>query len=372
VILAVLVLAFVGGVWYFSSLIGSRIAIDQPSNPFPLTVLSADGGQITYAKGSSDEDELPLMGVATIDGGYVQTSDPSTTGEGTVATTTRAIDKQVLPPPPAVNQAATLDAWFFPRDPKVGLGVDFEDVMIDSPAGGMPAWYIPGSKDTWVIFTHGRAVTAREGLRIASTVTGLGYPMLLISYRDDASAPAEDGRGNFGQTEVPDLEAAVQYALDHGAAKVVLTGASMGAAIDLAFLKKSPLATSVVGAFLDSPASDLGRMVTNGAKDMGVPDFITSAAKTVASWRYGLDWSAVDHVASAGGLTKPMVIVQGDKDTIVPPSLNEQFAAAAPAGLVQYEVFPGAGHVQAWNVDRTRYETLLTDFLAKVAPAASP
>jgi pimeloyl-ACP methyl ester carboxylesterase len=128
----------------------------------------------------------------------------------------------------------------------------------------------------------------------------------------------------------------------------------------------------VVGAFLDSPASDLGRMVTNGAKDMGVPDFITSAAKTVASWRYGLDWSAVDHVASAGGLTKPMVIVQGDKDTIVPPSLNEQFAAAAPAGLVQYEVFPGAGHVQAWNVDRTRYETLLTDFLAKVAPAASP
>jgi hypothetical protein len=32
-------------------------------------------------------------------------------------------------------------------------------------------------------------------------------------------------------------------------------------------------------------------------------------------------------------------------------------------------MFDGAGHVMSWNVDRPRYEKLLTDFLAKVAPS---
>jgi len=31
-------------------------------------------------------------------------------------------------------------------------------------------------------------------------------------------------------------------------------------------------------------------------------------------------------------------------------------------------MFEGAGHVMSWNVDRPRYQALLTSFLAKVAP----
>ncbi len=34
------------------------------------------------------------------------------------------------------------------------------------------------------------------------------------------------------------------------------------------------------------------------------------------------------------------------------------------------ELFEGAGHMESWNVDRARYEALLTGFLAQVAPAA--
>ena len=368
VVLAAVVVSVAGVLWYLSTLIGNAMAIDQPGEPFPLTILTADGGAISYSEGLSDEPEAPLMGVATIEGGYVQTSDPVTVGTGEVATTTRVIDKQVLAPPPAVSEPATLDSWFFPHDPKAGLGVDFESVTYDAPLGATPAWFIPGTKDTWVVFMHGRGAAPREGLRIASTVTKLGFPMLLINYRDDANSPAEDGLGNFGQTEEPDLEAAVQYALDNGAKQVVLAGASMGGATELAFLENSPLATSVVGAFLDSPASDLGRMVRRGAADMGVPDFVTSAAMQVAAWRFGIDWAAVDYTRKAGSLSTPILVVQGSKDDRVPASVNEALAAAAAAGTVRYEVFPDAAHMESWNVDRARYDTLLAGFLAKVAP----
>jgi alpha-beta hydrolase superfamily lysophospholipase len=358
------------GLWYISGLIGAGMAVPQPADPFPLTVLAADDTSISYTGSPGGWDDQGLMSVATVEGGYVQTKSPSEVGQGATTTTTRQVTAQVLPPVLVEGQAATLDGWYFPRNPLVGLGVEYQDVLYPSPSGPTPAWFVPGTSTTWVIFTHGRAASPREGLRIASTVTKLGYPMLLIKYRDDPKAPAEDGYGNFGSREWPDLEAAVRYALDHGAQKVVLSGASMGGAITLAFLQNSALASSVAGAFLDSPATNFGAMVEAGATDMGLPGFVTAAAMQVATWRYGIDWSATDYTDRAPSLTTPTLIVQGTEDAKVPAKTTEAFADAANPTTVQLEMFEGAGHVMSWNVDRARYEALLTEFLGKVAGPA--
>jgi alpha-beta hydrolase superfamily lysophospholipase len=366
-ILLALLLVAGAGLWYVSGLIGAATAVPQDSDPFPLTVLSVGDTSISYSGTPGGWDDQGLMGIGTAEGGYVQTQSPQEVGAGDTMTTTRQVSAQVLLPPPAAGQAAALDGWFFPSNPQVGLGVEYQDVVYPSPSGPTPAWYIPGTSSTWVIFTHGRGATPREGLRIASTVTKLGYPMLLIKYRDDERAPQEDDRGNFGATEWPDLEAAVKYALDHGASKVVLSGASMGAAITLAFLQNSALAPKVVGVFLDSPATNFGAMVESGAADMGLPGFVTAAAKQVAAWRFGIDWQATDHTRTAGALAAPTLIVQGTEDTRVPAKVTEAFAKAAPT-RVQLELFEGAGHVMSWNVDRSRYESLLSGFLTKVAP----
>ena len=57
-------------------------------------------------------------------------------------------------------------------------------------------------------------------------------------------AASADGYHRYGQTEWEDLAAAIQYALDHGAEDVVLVGYSMGGAIVVSLLYRSPLAQS--------------------------------------------------------------------------------------------------------------------------------
>lgn len=352
-----------GGLWYVSGLIGAGARVAQPDEGYPMLITAAQGTSITYSGPTGGWTDQGLMGIATVEGGYVETDSPTTSG----GLTTRSVTAQILPPTPAAGQGATLDGWYFPRNPRVGLGLDFDDVAFDSPLGPMPAWFIPGTDSTWVIFTHGRGASPAEGLRIANTVSALGYPMLLIKYRDDANAPQQDGLGNFGADEWPDLEAAVQYALDNGATRVVLAGASMGGSISLAFLENSALADRVVGTFLDSPIADFAQVVDAEAAKKGLPAFVTSAAMRVASWRYGFDFAATDYTSRAAAFTAPILVVQGTADQTVVPAVAMDFAAATGARL---ELFEGADHLLSWNVDRPRYEALLTSFLAEVAPTA--
>ncbi len=363
-VVAALAIIALAGLWYVSGLIGAGARVAQPDEGFPMLITAAQGTSITYSGPTGGVTDQGLMGIATVEGGYIQTDSPSASG----GLTTRMVTAQILPPIPAAGQAAVLDGWFFPRNPRVGLGLDYDEIAYDSPVGPVPAWFIPGSDDTWVIFTHGRGASPAEGLRIANTVSGLGYPMLLIKYRDDANAPQQDGLGNFGADEWPDLEAAVQYALDNGARQVVLAGASMGGSVTLAFLENSALADRVVGTFLDSPIADFAQVIQAEADEMGLPSFVASAAMRVASWRYGFDYSATDYTSRPDAFTAPMLVVQGTGDQTVVPAVSEDFAAATGARL---ELFEGAGHLLSWNVDRARYEALLTEFLGEVAPTAA-
>lgn len=363
-VLGLLVALVAGGLWYVSGLIGAGARVPQPDAGFELTIDAVDGDRVSYSGVGPEMSDQGLMGIGTVQGGYVQTDDPQTSG----AAGSRAVTARVLAPDPAAGQPAVLDGWYFPSNPLVGLGLPYEDVEIETPLGPAPAWLIPGTATTWVVYTHGRGAAPREGLRMASTVADLGYPMLLIRYRNDSRAPAGNGYAQFGVDEWSDLEGAVQYALDNGAERVVLAGSSMGGSVSLAFLQNSDLADRVVGAFLDAPLTDFGQVVELGAADRGIPGPVAGLAMRVAQWRFGFDFEAADYTADAGGFRTPMLIVQGTADTTVAPEVSAAFAAAAQPGLVTLELFEGAGHLLSWNVDRTRYEALLGGFLGTVAP----
>ncbi|MEP7215008.1 MAG: alpha/beta fold hydrolase [Anaerolineaceae bacterium] len=261
---------------------------------------------------------------------------------------------------------ARVDSFAFEGDPEVAHGLGFETVGVESPLGAMPAWFVPGSAETWVLLVHGKGANRREALRVLPTLVEMGLPCLLVTYRNDEEAPnSEDARYAYGRHEWEDLEAATRYALDRGAMEIVLMGFSMGGAIALSFLEKSPLSRSVVGVILDAPMLDLRQTVAHGATKAGVPLRILPYTNRVASRRYGVDWEEVDYLKRAGSLTPPILLFHGDADGMVPVNTSDRLAEALPK-LVTYIRIPGAGHVHGWNVDRERYTAAVRTFLTKV------
>jgi pimeloyl-ACP methyl ester carboxylesterase len=363
-----LVVAVVGVSWYASGLVADGYRADQPESPNALRVVSADQRSIAYqvAEGEDPPQDSGFQSVRTEDGDFVLTGPEVQTQEGV---STRSVE-QIVGQAPAAGDPARLDSWYYPKDPS-SLGIAFTDVVVPGPLGDYPAWYIPGSGSTWMIFTHGRGADPREGLRQLSITESLGYPTLMISYRNDEGAPGTDGLVRFGQEEWPDLAAAVQYALDNGASDVILTGASTGGAISLALLENSPLADRVRALFFDSPALAMGSVVSYRGAEMGYPGIVLGLGKWLAQQRFDLDWDAMDYVSAIDEITMPALMLHSREDDTIP------YEAVAPvydqmAGNpdIEVRIVDDAEHVGIWNSYRDDYTTWLTDFLSEVGQAS--
>jgi len=369
VVIVLLLGAFGYVLWWISDQIGDEIAVPQQDVGYPMSVAAVEGDQVTYRGDASEWADEGLYALRTADGSYVQTAaDALMNPDGTA---TRTVVAKVNPPALKAGAKAVLDPWYFGNDPGNALDLKFEEINYATPLGPAAAWEIPGKSATWVVYTHGRGDSPAQGLRLAATVSKLGYPMMLVRYRNDPQAPPGTGYAHYGTDEWMDLEGAVGYALENGADRIVLAGSGMGGAISLAFLENSQYADAVVGAVLDAPAVDLGATVDQQASELHVPSFVSSLAKTVASWRFGLDWEAMDYVSRAERIDVPILITQGSADTATLPESIEAFAAAAPPGRVTVEEFDGAAHDLAWNLDRDRFDAVVSAFLSDVAPARS-
>lgn len=266
---------------------------------------------------------------------------------------------------------ADLDVNAYPEDPLRAHGIEFADVSYRSDLGVNPAWLMEGTGSTWVLLVHGSGLTRRDALRPLPLIVEAGFQALVITYRNHPEAPADpSGRLHYGLTEWRDLEAAVEYVLAEGAEDVVLIGYSMGGGVVASFLYDSPLAERVRGVVLDAPMLDLGAAVDLGAENrslpligLPIPDTLTATAKWIAGVRYDLEWGRLDYLDEANGIDVPILLFHGAEDDIVPVETSDALAELRP-GLVTYHRVDDAKHLESWNLDRSRYEQLLIDFLA--------
>ena len=262
-----------------------------------------------------------------------------------------------------VGDPVRLDSFAWPDDPQQAFGIRFEEVTLTSPLGDFPAWFVDGPANAWVIYVHGRGADRREALRMLPTITELGFPSLIITYRNDLGVPASpDGFYRFGQTEWEDLEGAVRYAVQHGAEKLVLVGYSMGGAIVISFLRESALAERVEAVILDAPMLNFRDTVDRLAWEQGLPWFFTQIAEKLAEIRFDIDWEAMNYLRRADELTTPVLLFHGGDDDTVPVETSDSLAEARP-DLVTYIRVEGAGHVRSWNTDPEAYEAAVRDFL---------
>ena len=271
-----------------------------------------------------------------------------------------------------------LSAWFYlgPED----LELPFENVTIPTTFGPAPAWLVPSAHSDhsgrWVIQVHGRGVRRHETLRALPVFHEAGFTSLAVSYRNDGDAPqSEDKRYGLGDTEWQDVDAALEYAVEHGATDVVLMGWSMGGAIVLQAATRATHRDLISGIVLDSPVVNWNDVLAYQGKLLRLPAPIAVGAVHVLSRRWGgvftgqevpIDFRRLDFVARAGELDLPMLVMHSDDDGYVPSTASRQLAELRP-DIVTFVPFSVATHTRLWNYDRDRWNTAIADWLAAVA-----
>ncbi len=269
-----------------------------------------------------------------------------------------------------IDRDAAFSGWYYTTPSELHL--PWESVLIGSPAGPCPAWLFPADSSTWVIQVHGRGTTRSECLRAVPVFHSLGLPTLVVSYRNDGEAPRTRG-GSYalGAAEWRDVDAAIGYALRHGAERVVLMGWSMGGAIVLQAAVSSGHRDAIAGIVLDSPVVDWRTVLRFQAREAGlrepIPRLAMNALSSAVTARLSgadqaIPFDQLDMVARAAELRAPILILHSDDDGFVPADASHALAEARP-DIVTMPSFTGARHTKLWNYDQNAWTAAITEWM---------
>ncbi|MEU1127272.1 hypothetical protein ABZ371_27735, partial [Streptomyces sp. NPDC005899] len=248
-------------------------------------------------------------------------------------------------------------------DPLGALGLAYEEVEVPGELGLLPAWSLPGTRDTWVITVHGLGTTREHPMNVMGFLQGLQLPVLDIAYRGDPGAPrCQDRLSHLGESEWRDLDAAIRYAVRRGARSVVLYGWSSGASMALHAAVNSALRDRISGLVLDSPVLDWKVTLRSLAAAHNVPAALVPLAVRAAQGRTGLHGGPLLDTSVPSALHVPTLILHGPGDTLAPWQPSRELAGRRP-DVVTLHAVADAPHAAMWNADPARYEEALRRFL---------
>ncbi|SEN65160.1 hypothetical protein SAMN04488103_106163 [Gemmobacter aquatilis] len=252
-------------------------------------------------------------------------------------------------------------------DPMQAFGLPFETLMVETPLGPAPAWYVPGTPGATraAVVVHGIGGAREDGYLYLPELHAAGLPVLLISYRNDAGAPAApDGLRAFGLTEWADLEAAVALLETRGIDQVVLVAASMGGGIAGQFLARSDYADLVEALVLDAPALDAPAVLRHVTDLLGLPLRSLGAPLAVPAFglTHGVNLAQARVTEVLAQFEGPILLFHGTRDRIVPPATSLALLEARQ-GQTTVLLTPG-DHLQSRATAPERFTTLLSGFLS--------
>lgn len=261
-----------------------------------------------------------------------------------------------------------LRAAVWPDDPALGP-VPVHTRMVDGPLGPLPCWTLDGRGEnatTCVIAVHGRAAAKAQLWRHLAALAPLGVSAVVPAYRNDPGAPVT-GLYELGTGEWADIEAVIADALGRGARRIVLVGLSMGGAIVAKVLAHTTYGDAIRGVVLDSPVLDWAAVlghVARGRRSAALLRPLAPLVLSLSARRAGLDRKSLRMVLDADRLDAPVLLIHGDLDPVVPVATSDELAALRP-DLIRYVRIAGGGHVNTWNADPDRYDTVLRDFVIR-------
>ena len=236
-----------------------------------------------------------------------------------------------------------------------GLGLAHEDVWLTAEDGvRIHGWYLPVPRARWVtLVSHGNAGNISHRLDRALLLQArLRSSVFLYDYRGyGASEGSPDEAGTYR-----DARAAYGYLVEEKQVKadeLVLFGESLGSAVSLELALALPAAALV----LEAPFTSV--------RDMARTTIFAPLAPFVRT-RY----ESLDRISR---LRMPLLVVQGDRDEVVPPVQGRRLFDAAREPK-RYFAIRGAGHNDTYLVGGEAYWRTIADFVETVGrgPVAEP
>lgn len=256
------------------------------------------------------------------------------------------------------------DHYVYCADPSE-LGLNFEDVSLKTKDGlALSAWYIPGkSKSSGIVMVHGRNASRHEALRDVPSLHSEGHNLLLIDLRH--TGKSEVSFISMGFHERLDVHAAVDYlSNDKSLSNIGVVGYSMGAATTIMAMAEN---ATIKAGWFDSAFSDFDTIIRERfIQDYGfeIPDVMMEIVRFTYEARGNLNSQFPSPIEVVGDIApRPIMIVHGTADVVVPFHHGEDLYAAAKEPKQNWFI-PGGHHTMAWQADKEKAHSLITEFFA--------
>ncbi len=264
--------------------------------------------------------------------------------------------------------------------------MDFEETVVRSPGGDLPAWFIPARESApgpGVVLVHGWDSARDRMLANVQFLRAAGFHCLTFDVRGMGANPAESlpvTAGEFGADALAGFATLV-------ARPEVTTGSvlghSMGAIGAVLAAAADPRVAALV---ISSTPSDPCRLVRETFRLAGLhlPAPIAGPLSWLTTREFlrqrGHQIRDISALEAIGRYRGPLLLVHGELDRVIPASHLERLRAAAVAGRagdalnIDVLVVPDGGHT--WLYENEAYRRTIGAFLARslggpLSPAAA-
>lgn len=210
---------------------------------------------------------------------------------------------------------------------------------------------------TIAVLLHGNAgnVSTEPWRGLTSKLAQTGMDVVAIDYPGFGLSPGEPTLAKMARSVAAVLDALQQSSRVQADDKLVLYGASLGSypAIQTALTDRDGQRWSVDGLILDSPVSSSADMVDHVKANRFGGALIRVQVGSEATF---------DNAQAAAGLRIPVLLIHGQEDEALPPSMSRKIAQELTVRH-QFWLVPEAVHVNTHEIAPKDFQRRVTEFV---------
>ncbi|HEY3119757.1 MAG TPA: alpha/beta fold hydrolase [Vicinamibacteria bacterium] len=249
--------------------------------------------------------------------------------------------------------------WLTPQ----ALGLEYERrTFVTADGVTLEAWLVPALRaHGLVVMFHGYADSKASLLPEARALHRLGWSTLMVDFRGSGGSAGDETTVGFREAE--DVAAAFEQARALFAPRIVLFGASMGAAAVLKAVSEHRLPADAL--LLESPFDRLVSAVAHRCQALGLPAFPAAYLLVFwGGWQQHYDGFRHNPVDYASSVDRPTLLMQGDADGRV--SVDEARAIFERLrGPKRLKLFHGVKHMSIVRARPAEWTEAVEAFLER-------